>query len=167
MLQADSETSPVPLEMALAIAREVVDTLQRVGQEQAQSNIAGTYCSLDNLTTLILKADDGMPGLAITDFYTNTTDLRALYASFSGVGPGDISLRLYPTNLRMGRVRSFRSVLQDISVVDDGSNCMTWATMDSPTYGGIALDEFLLSFREDGRVGSVKVAALGAELYKV
>jgi len=39
--------------------------------------------------------------------------------------------------------------------------------MDSPTYGGIALDEFLLDFNEDGEVKSVGVAALGISLYKV
>lgn len=167
VLQADSVTSPVPLEMALVIAGELVDTLQEVGQAQAHINTAGSYTSLNNLTTLVLIANDGMPGLAVTEFYTNGLDLRVLYASFSDIEPGNISLRLYPTNLGQGNVRSFRSVLQNTSVVDDGSNCMTWSNVDSPTCGGIALDEFLLNFGDDAGVESIKMAALGVHLFKV
>jgi len=167
VMQADSVTSPVPDKTALFIARKLVAALQIVGQQQAQINIAGTYKSPDNSTTLTLIANDGLPGLDLTVLQTNTTDLRALYASFSNIAPSDISMRLYPTNLRSGLTTAFRSVLQDTSVVDDGSNCMTWSNMDSPTYGGVALDEFLLDFNDDGEVKSIRVAALGISLYKV
>jgi hypothetical protein len=167
VLQADSVTSPVPDKLALFIARNLVAALQAVGQQQAQVNIAGTYNTSDNSATLTLVANDGLPGLGLTSLQTNTTDLRALYASFSDIEPDNISLRLYPTNLRSGSTTAFRSVLQDTSIVSDGSNCMTWSNMDSPTYGGVALDEFLLSFGEDGGVESIKVAALGITLYKM
>lgn len=166
ILQADSVTSPIPAKTALYIARELVAVLQTVGQQQAHANIGGTYNSSDNGVTMTLAAGDGLPGLNLPALQTNTTDLRALYASFSGIEPENISLRLYPTNVRTGSTRAFRSVLQDTSVVDDGSNCETWATLDSPIYGGLALDEYLLLFSDNGRVESIKIAALGVTLYK-
>lgn len=167
LLQADSATSPIPSQITLFIAQQLVNAMQQVGQQQAQSNIAGTYNTTENSATLTLVADDELPGLSLTNFQTNTTDLRALYASFSDIELENISLRLYPTDLRQGSVMAFRSVLQDTSVLGDGSNCMTWANVDSPTYGGIALDEFLLEFEEDGRLRNIKFAALGITLSKV
>lgn len=44
---------------------------------------------------------------------------------------------------------------------------MTWSNVDSPTCGGIALDEFLLNFGDDAGVESIKMAALGVHLFKV
>jgi hypothetical protein len=166
ILQADSVTSPVPAETALFIAQKLVDTLQAVGQQQAQTNIGGIYRTTDNGSSLSLVANDGLPGIAVISFETNTTDFRALFAAFSDIEPENISLRLYPTNIRSGSTTPYRSILQDTTVVDDGSNCMTWADVDSPTYDKIALDEYLLSFNKDGRVDSIEVPALRITLYK-
>jgi CubicO group peptidase (beta-lactamase class C family) len=156
ILEADSVTEPLIEPLAISIAETLVPALQQAAQEQAQISFGGTYAlKMPVEATLQLNAADGLPGIAVTNFTTNGTDLLAAYASINGIEPENLSARLYPTNAvqksSSGKRVSWRLVAQDVTANPSTPGaCETWEVMDRPTYGGYALDQFVFSLGEDG-----------------
>lgn len=172
ILEADSASQPLIEPLAISISQTLAPALQQAAQEQAQVNYGGSYQLNESFTALLqINANDGLPGLAITKFTVNSTDLLATYAEIAGIQPNNLSARLYSTNAVQkvnGAERiGWRMVLQDVTLSPAVPGaCETWTVMDRPTYGGYALDQFLFNLGADGKATSMIYPALGLEIQR-
>ena len=75
-------------------------------------------------------------------------------------------MRLYPTGLERkvsggGTERSWRAVFEllDPKGKQEGY-CSSWFAIDSVTYGGVSVDEFVISSGKDGLAEKIEATAL-------
>ncbi|KAL2825082.1 beta-lactamase/transpeptidase-like protein [Aspergillus cavernicola] len=181
ILSADSK-EPADLNAHADIIGDVVlEALMNVAIEQAAENFGGAYkaASASNSNAAInssitVKYDD-LPGLYIQEFISNGTDFRETLAELVGIAsPGDLSIRLYPSQLvdeeddGSGSRQAFRAVFQDTTELADNDTptCVSWLDLDKFRYGGRGLDEFIFSLDQSGQAVSVEIPALRVELRK-
>jgi hypothetical protein len=151
----------------------VAAALDAAAAEEANATYAGTYNSADG-DSIAIEVDDG-PGLLISNWTWNGTDVTPIYAALSAGGAdANITIRLWPTTLqspsRLGASNlnkvSFRSYVQDLPFLPNlypvlGS-CISWLTTDQITYGGVASDEFVFDIT-NGQASKVNARFLRAE----
>ena len=142
---------------------------------KTQSGISGTYHASGGLNSSISLMFDDKPGISISSFISNGTNFLDTMADVSGTPPGQKPVsRLYPTNLgnihsSSGRVfRAVSSTVPANTTFDSPSSsgsttkengvtfydtsCHAWESVDTITYGGRALDEFVISTKANGQV---------------
>lgn len=121
---------------------------------------------------------DELPGLAVTSWIENGTDILALIGTFRGAtaeSGKQPSIRLYPTELRTTNnsvvtQTGWRAVYEALPKTPNpgvfSTNCFSWAVVDAPIYGGIGADEWLFNMSENGEAVSVEPRMLQNELQK-
>ncbi|KAJ0422031.1 beta-lactamase/transpeptidase-like protein [Aspergillus carlsbadensis] len=167
--------------LTLALIQEIVDTVLPALNVQAASELekyAGTYTSTDpNLNTSITFASaktPAAPGLVITSFISNGSDVSPLLPSLLG-GVDRKQYRLRPAIITPEKI-AFRAVTPPTLVPSrpgDNSKLFTglydvndWLTVDSLTYANRAFGEFVFGLGGDGSVQGVEPVAWRVSLEK-
>lgn len=146
------------------IIDELLPALDEAARVQADAAFAGTYTATNGLnSTITLATAPGIPGLSITEWVSNGTDLRRSWLQ------GIEHFQMYPTNIvsKDGKEISWRSTY--VSVQDTGSPfdaCPSWVGIDRPTHGVFGVDEFVFHLGEDGKARGVEPKALKIVLEK-
>jgi hypothetical protein len=149
------------------------------------SNITTTPFTTPLNSSLIITVDPSAPGLNITSWISNGTDMArlavALTANVSAeyISQLQPSVRLYPTGLEEplsdgsgGKRVAFKAVFEDLS--GPGSeggafvtDCASWVGVTSVVYGSMPVDLFVFEVGADGRVKAVVNEGLRVRLEKV
>ncbi|KAF4439107.1 Beta-lactamase-like protein 2 [Fusarium austroafricanum] len=153
------------------MASELVASLEQAAKRQANLTYSGIYGDRKSNMTIAVQKD--LPGLAVTSWFFKGRDMfdwvRVLVAG-SQTGPGNVSMRLYPTGLQereKGKAsrESWRAIYE---ILDDGAPsspyCASWFGVDSVTYGGVSVDEFVIDHSQDGTAQGLTVSAFDTRL---
>ena len=124
---------------------------------------AGVYGG-DGGDMAVFNVSSEGPGLVVSRLVLGGRDVRAESAVLAGISLENLDYRVYPTNVRKGRLHQFVGVLQDVSApVDMGTpTCITWMTVDG--LGPNLVNRFLFELDEDGSAMKVAVPQRGVEL---
>ncbi|KAL8670632.1 MAG: hypothetical protein Q9168_004843 [Polycauliona sp. 1 TL-2023] len=148
--------------LADLITETMIPALLAQAETEANANFAGTYTSSDDgtNTTLIValnSAASAKPGLVLTSFISNNTDVLA-----SGIFGGSKPIRLLPTIQDSATKQvAFRTSPQQAGNGVQGlfsgqlGVAYDWLAADSGTYGGVALGLFVFELDERGRARGV------------
>lgn len=145
------------------ISAVLIPALEQSAKEQAHRRFAGTYALDKGNSSITITTDDG-PGLRVTSWTNNSTDMFPAFMALNGMkDPSQLSIRLYPTGLESPGQISFRALVPP--PLPDGigpftSSCISWVTVDSQTYGNVGLDEFVFEIDKKGDVVSVSPRVL-------
>lgn len=181
-LHADDPTRPTGVDLAISelINRIILPAVEVAAREEANAKYGGTYKSAKaNLnSSLTVTTNPDNLGLSITSFISNSTDMFVTISQILGNIPvSDVLVTLYPTGLENSvpgsygdKQQAFRAVFENKAVVVGGSSfgsCESWASADSPMYGGIATDEFAFVVGSDGKAKSAEARTLRAVLERI
>ncbi|OCT54531.1 beta-lactamase family protein [Cladophialophora carrionii] len=154
--------------LADAVTEAVLPGLSSQAEAEAGQSFVGTYISQDDAlnTTLTLAIDPtGMPGLVMTQFTSNGTDV--LQSEAMGAGP--IRLLHSITDRPNGRVafRASHTPSPSGGLFSRGLNTNSdWLGGDSPTYAGIGLGLFVFDVDSNGNATGVSPEAWRVKLVK-
>ncbi|KAF4943426.1 hypothetical protein FGADI_13415 [Fusarium gaditjirri] len=157
-----------------AIASKLVPALEQAAKRQARQNYNGRYGDERNGLTVAVK--DNLPGLGVTSWSSDGRDMFdsiRLIVSGSSIGSGNVSMRLYPTGLQKqtdgkARLESWRAVYEIIDAASPSSSyCASWFSIDSVTYGGVSIDEFVIDLSADGTSQGITISAFDTRLERV
>lgn len=153
----------------------LVDTFVPAVRATAADEVAGTYAGVfeDEATgsNITLVARDTEPGLFVEEWSFGGQGVLSLLGKMKG---GNITARLYYSGLERetsnGTVSAWRAVYQTVTrKVGPGSLspiCDSWFTVDGLTYGGVGLDEFLVTTVE-GKATSIQPRVLGVSMLRI
>lgn len=165
VLMQAGQTSTAGASILGAVTDKLLPALDEVARLQADAAFSGTYTASKGLNSSVkLTTTSGIPGLSITEWVSNGTDMRLKFI----LDPE--WFQMYPTNIlsKNGKEFSWRS--SDFTVPDTGSPfeaCPSWGAIDRPTYGVYGLDEFVFHLGEDGKAWGIEPKALKIVLEKV
>jgi CubicO group peptidase (beta-lactamase class C family) len=171
ILAADSERNPDLNAYADIIATQMIPALEENAIVQASAAFSETLGGNSTTSLSIAQATDSTPGLSVAKFMADGRDLRATYARLKKIEPENLSMRLYPTDLREetqgGDKMVFRAVFQDESDLGDAGTptCDTWRSVDGLHVNGRGIDEFVFEV-VDGKAMRLEVPALGLVLQR-
>ncbi|RDL39877.1 uncharacterized protein BP5553_04217 [Venustampulla echinocandica] len=165
--------------LAATIADLITTTMLPILEAEAametKCNFAGTYESknpdLNSSLTLMLNDTPTNPGLYISSWTNNSTDMMPLLPDLLGYS----TVKLQPSIQEPGKV-AFRAVpvLPEIPAGSFlgpflGMQALNgdWLVVDDPTYGGIALSLFLFDVGADGKATTASPAATRTILARV
>ncbi|KAI9826781.1 MAG: hypothetical protein M1819_007252 [Sarea resinae] len=183
VLAASSDGVPAAavLELTNLVADVFLPALDNAAKAEADASYAGLYKSTDpNVnSSIILATEAAKPGLHVTQFIYNSTDLLpALAVAYFGAtaSAADLSARLYPAQLSSPAVPGqanartrFRAVYEDETASSTGpflSLAATWINLDAVTYANVALDAFDFELGPDGSPVALTPAFLRTTLQK-
>jgi hypothetical protein len=159
------------------VLTDLLPGLDAAAKSQAEDNLAGTYTasSPDVNTTITFATEPALPGLKVTSFISNSSDVLSMLLAAASQYPNP-DVRLYPTELVRTtgygtKVRKYNAVITNPDAVYPNSqieamNCVTWAMVDSNVYGAIGLDEVWMETDASGKGVGVEMRAYGAKMDK-
>ncbi|KAH0843207.1 beta-lactamase family protein [Fonsecaea pedrosoi] len=162
------ERSLLTASIADLVTEKMLPALTAEAQAEARQGFVGTYTSDDenlNSTLTLAINPQGKPGLVISNFVSNGTDVLA-----SGL-LGDSPVRLLHSisdraNGRVAfRTSSFHVTSGGLFSRQYNAN-IDWLAGDSPTYGGIGLGLFVFDLDASGDAVAVSPAAWRTRLVK-
>ncbi|KAF4443488.1 beta-lactamase [Fusarium acutatum] len=157
-----------------AIISKLVPALKQAAKRQARQIYSGCYG--DERYSMTLAVQDSLPGLGVTSWLVDGRDMFdsiRLMVSESSTGPGNVSMRLYPTGLQTqpdekARLESWRAVYEIIDAASPSSPyCASWFAVDSVTYGGVSIDEFAIDLSVDGTSQGITISVFDTRLERV
>jgi len=163
--------------LADILGPQLLPALEAAGREEAAAKLGGRYVDTKTNSSLTLTTQPDRPGLGIENWISNGTDMQlisvVLAAGYQPVAP---SIRLYPTGLETRRANgtkkvAFKAVYEDLNVPAKpdsmfSTDCGTWVSFTSVTYGTHALDQWIVEEDKDGRVVSLECLALRTPMAK-
>jgi hypothetical protein len=170
----------VPAQSALfeTVLTDLIPGLDATARSQAETNLAGTYAASnpDVNTTLTLATEPSLPGLKVTSFISNSSDvISGLFAAARKYANPDV--RLYATELvrktsNATEIRKYNAVISNPdakypSSLIEAMNCVAWEMVDSTVYGAIGLDEVWIETDKSGKAVGVEMRAYGAKMERV
>jgi hypothetical protein len=134
--------------------------LQQAVREEAQANYAGNYLSSELNSSVTFITDASKPGLGITSWISNGTDMMAVstYLLTSSIS-ANFSARLYPTDLQVTAADGskqvvLKAIFEDLATQAKDSKftavCGTWIEPTAFVYGAMALDGFVFTLDPSG-----------------
>lgn len=149
------------------LAPILLEAAEKIGREQANRNFAGHYASASSNTSVTIETDY-LPGLKLTQYISNGTDLISTIFALFGKG---VDFRLVPNHLYNGKEQvGFTGVYAPpLPPVANGTfyyPCQTWLDIDDFTYGSVPLGSFVFDVDGEGKAGSVRLKALKESLVK-
>lgn len=162
-------------QIADIVASLLIPALEIQATEEAEKNFGGTFSSTtqgsnSSITIVSNKTQGAAPGLFISSWISNNTDVLTALESTLGRGPW----RLLPTiHDEKSRKQAFRIVTKADAPSTQvpgklfsglGYLAADWIGLDSLSYGGIAVPLFLYDIGNDGIATSVKPGAFRATL---
>jgi hypothetical protein len=157
-----------------AIVSKLVPALEQAAKRQARQSYSGLYGDERNGMTIAVQ--DSLPGLGVTSWLVDGRDMFdsiRLMVSESSTGSGNVSMRLYPTGLQTqtdgkAETESWRAVYEIIDASSPSSSyCASWFSVDSVTYGGVSIDEFVIGLSADGTAQGITISAFDTRLERV
>ncbi|CAI7653968.1 unnamed protein product [Penicillium pancosmium] len=154
------------------VAQTILPALEYIAKDQARVRFAGTYSAPSGgVNSSISIATDFGPGLRVTNWTSNSTDMFQSLATLRGANDtSQITIRLYPTGLETPGNISFRALIPpDLGLTPIGpftGSCITWVTVDSFIYGGVGLDEFVFALDDNLSATSVSPRVLRIDLQR-
>lgn len=150
------------------LAPVLLEAAEKIGREQANRNFAGHYYSAASNTSVTIETDY-LPGLKLTQYISNGTDLIGTVFGLFGEG---VDFRLVPNQLYSGKGQvGFTGVYAPPQPPPANGTfyfpCQTWLDIDDFTYGSVPLGNFVFSVDEDGSASSVQLKALKEILQRV
>ncbi|OLN94119.1 Beta-lactamase-like protein-like protein 2 [Colletotrichum chlorophyti] len=167
-----------PSQVISPVITTLLPALEQANKDAAAPAFAGVYNDAETNSTLTLSIDDG-PGLSLTNWSIRGFDVLANIQNYgSGVSPtakpANITGRVYPTNIRMGKEWSWRAVYKNVDApsIDDKlfypeGSCQTWGLIDRATYNYLAFDDFVVKLGKDGSAESISPRPFNVTLLKV
>ncbi|CVK91236.1 uncharacterized protein FMAN_09380 [Fusarium mangiferae] len=174
VLAAGTDASGVVSKIPAAIVSKLVPALEQAAKRQARQSYSGHYGDARNGMNVTVQ--DSLPGLGVTSWFIDGRDMFdsiRLMVSGSSTGSGNVSMRLYPTGLQTekdgkARLESWRAVYEIIDAASPSSSyCASWFSVDSVTYGGVSIDEFVIDLSADGTSQGITISAFDARLERV
>lgn len=145
------------------ISASLLPALEAAAKNQTNCHFAGTY-ALSSLNSSITIITDAGPGLVVSSWVNNGTNMFNSYMALSGItDPSQLSIRLYPTGLESPGQLSFRAVIPPPLGTGIGpftSPCISWVTVDGSVYGNMGTDEFLFKVDNIGNAVSISPRVL-------
>ncbi|TVY68709.1 Beta-lactamase-like protein sdnR [Lachnellula suecica] len=141
----------------------------------ANATVHDAAAPLNSSMTVVI---DDKPGLGVTRWISNGTDMRLtvaqLMTNYSDPYWVDLSIRLYPTDLIVdtagSKKQSFKAIFEDLNaaLVDATfyTACASWIGPTAYVYGGLSLDQFFFTTFSNGTV-TLQPQALRATLKKI
>ncbi|KAJ5673797.1 hypothetical protein N7462_009236 [Penicillium macrosclerotiorum] len=153
------------------VSATLLPALDQSAKDQAEQQFTGYFAASAGTNSSINITTDAGPGLLVTSWISNGTDMFQSIMSLQGIpDPSLLSIRLYPTGLVAPDMVSFRALIPPtLPTAGHGpftSSCITWVTVDSAMYGSVALDEFVFNLDDQGDVVSVSPRILRITLPK-
>ncbi|KAI1458684.1 beta-lactamase/transpeptidase-like protein [Annulohypoxylon moriforme] len=184
VLAAGDGLGGVAMTIADMLSNIYLPTMVNAARTQAKEVYSGTYKSPDPTinSTLSVVADDQTPGLSLSSWISNGTNLMWYSVALSQGVQKDYwekvqpSVRLYPTGLwdaapDGGKRVAFKAVFEDLSLPNVSkpftTDCVSWVTGSGILYGSRPLDQFIFNINAAGNVTSVENGALRNKLDKV
>lgn len=164
-------------DFADAMGGILLPAVHEAATEQA-GRFEGEYGHVEGLNSSVTIAVDEEPGLAVTSWISNGTDMAetAVLLHLSSAGPVTPRIRLFPSGLETeledgGKRIAFRATFEDEGgAAREGrlfsTDCASWLTAGSIGWAARALDEFVFVVDGEGAVVSVEPVALRAVLVK-
>ncbi|KAL2831643.1 beta-lactamase/transpeptidase-like protein [Aspergillus pseudoustus] len=175
---SDDHRSGWTLELIQAIVDTLLPALNKQAAKELDEKYAGTYTSTDaNLNSTITFASAGTPaapGLVITNWISNGTDLSP---RLPGLLSNDVdkTYRLRPAIVSSDKI-AFRAATppsnppprpgDNSKLITDLYDVNDWLLVDGQTYANRALAEFVFDLGDDGSVEGVTPAAWRVRLEK-
>ena len=147
-----------PVQPQDLIKATFVAALDAAGKAQAAQRFGGVYSAAgSNSSSMSITTDDG-PGLVVNQWNYNGTDMLSMAPTIEHMTAPSMSMRLYDTRLgsASGRRLAFRAVFTPLPLPDSAAACISWIAADVPTYGGAALDDFVLELDAAGNAASIR-----------
>lgn len=158
-----------------AVVRNLLPALEAQAALEANDNFVGSYASsTEGLnSSLTLHIDEEIPGLTITEWISNGTDVLANQADLL---LGSSQLRLLPTVAEIGDAQyAFRlSRVTNATVAaasraigpftDQLNSNINWLSVGSATYVDRQMDLFTFDVDEGGRASAITPMAFGVSL---
>lgn len=150
------------------ILTALIPALEAVNQAQAREIYAGTYTAGNDSITL---AVDNGGGLLVANFTVNGVDnvVDAVGEAMGAAGPGQTTLRLYPTDLTGGAQAAWQGVYDTTPAAlvakESGmfffadATCQSWASISLLSYGLVPFDQFIFTSDENGKNLAVNARA--------
>ncbi|KIW31412.1 uncharacterized protein PV07_03063 [Cladophialophora immunda] len=163
-----SERSTLTALLADIVTEKMLPALTAQAQAEARNSFVGTYSSEDeslNSTLTLAINPQGKPGLVISSFVSNGTDV--LRSGLIGKSPVRLlhSISDRPNGRMAFRTSSFRVTSGGLFSQQYNAN-LDWLAGDSPTYGGVGLGLFEFDLDTNGSAVAVSPAAWRARLVK-
>lgn len=169
LVSAGPDTSSSVVEALLSqVLVALVPSLEAANKAQAKEVYAGTYAA--GTDTITLAVDDG-PGLLVTKLSINGVDdiVGAIGQTMGAAGPGQTTLRLYPTDLTAGSETAWQGVYETMTPAevakDDAlfffadATCQSWSEITVLSYGLVPVDQFIFTAGEAGKNVAVNARA--------
>jgi len=164
--------SPQKVAISELLAEAFFPAIEAAAKEESKQRYAGVYeaTGTEGLNSSITVVTDERNALSVTSWISNGTDFFTTLAGLEN-NNGTLSIRLYPTGLTSNSRYAFRAVYETLPrIVDTGllglGDCTNWFGVDSPSYGGVPLDEFIFHYGSGGEVTGLEIRALRATLTK-
>jgi hypothetical protein len=168
-------------EIADILGSVLLPAYDAAARDEAELLFGGIYVGATGVnSSMTIATDPGKPGLGITSWINNGTDMKNLAVSMQSgtrTPPGQPEVRLYYTQLvdnsaDGGKRQSWKAVFEDTALPNYGlglfsTACGAWVGVTGTTYGSLPLDEFVFQFDALGNVISVTNLALRTTFYKV
>lgn len=157
------------------VLADLIPGLDATARSQAEENLAGIYTasSPDINTTITFATEPSLPGLKVTSFISNSSDVLSILLAAARRYPNP-DIRLYPTELvrKTGdgtEIRKYNAVINNPDATYpnnqiEAMNCVTWATVDLDVYGAVGLDEVWIETDANGKGVGVETRAYGAKM---
>jgi hypothetical protein len=170
-----SGDSPQKVAITELLVEALFPAIEAAAKEEAKQKYAGVYEATGpgGFNSSITVVTDERNALSVTSWISNGTDF---FTTLVGVesfenSNGTVSIRLYPTGLTDSSRYAFRAVYEAFPTpVDTGllglGNCINWFGVDSPSYGGIPMDEFIFHSGPGGEVTGLEIRVLRITLTK-
>lgn len=179
MIVLTAGSGDVPAQSALfeTVLTDLIPGLEDTARSQAETNFAGTFAATSDVNTSItLTTEPSIPGLKVTSFISNSSDvINTLFAAARKYPKPDV--RLYPTELvrKTGNgtvIRKFNAVINDPntkypSSIVEALSCVAWQQVDSNVYGAVGYDEVWIETDGSGKAVGVELRAYGAKMERV
>jgi hypothetical protein len=140
------------------VANMVLPELEIIAREQSNASFAGYYSSTQVNSSITIVVDD-KPGLLVTQWVSNSTDLLQNYKMIAGGSDSTIEYRLQPNGLYTGCQVGFSGLWVPTSPKNGPGplslGCIvTWGGAEQMTVGNVGLDQFV--FRVDESIGKAR-----------
>lgn len=149
------------------IAESILPALDEIAKIQAQENFAGHYAASYLNSSLTITVDD-QPGLRVTNWISNDTDLLAIIGG-SG-SSADVDFRIQPNQLytigsnEVGFTGWWQVVPTSVFTGPFSVKCLGWSAVDAAVYGNVGVEDYVFKVHETGKATELRLRALRVEL---
>ncbi|KAI1099668.1 beta-lactamase/transpeptidase-like protein [Jackrogersella minutella] len=160
------------------VGEPIIPAIEEAARSEAGALYSGRYVSSDeNLNSSMTITTDDLPGLSISQWFSNGTDFARIATILQNqYYPVTPRIRLYPSGLEGpsedgGRRVAFKAMFEDADAPRNenkmfSTECGSWVTVESVIYGSAAMDELIFNLDSSGKVVSVTSPSLRVTLIK-